>query len=67
MYQAGDLNQVVRSEQRPPSGYDHERISRDDVRPLCWDRLQMARIILEIDPVLVPRLPKRQQNVPSAS
>jgi hypothetical protein len=65
--QMRELDQVVWSEQRSPSGYDHKRISRDDVRPLCWNRLEMARVILEVDPVLVPRLPTRQQNVPSAS
>jgi hypothetical protein len=64
--QPDDLGQIVGTKQRSTSGYDDERIRNDDVGPLRRDGLELATVVFEVDPVLVPRLAAREKNEPLA-
>ena len=64
--QPDDLDQIVRPEQGSASSYGDERIRRNDVGPLRRDRLEMAKVILEVDPLVAPRLAAREKNESAA-
>ena len=54
--QPDDLEQIVQPEEGTTSGYDDERIRRNDVGPLRGDGLEVAIVVLEVHAVLIPGL-----------
>ena len=53
--------QAAGSERAPAIRDHHERISRHDIGPPCWQREQHAVLVVEMNPVLAPVLAVRDK------
>ena len=59
--QVSQRQQAIDGERAAPARDDRERIGGRDVGPPCWQREQLTVLIVQVNPVLAPVLPVRDE------